>query len=314
MGMGHRFTMYWSSLETYEECPQRFLWRKGWNDLDVGGGPGRKKPPPEQKSEHHAIMGKTIAEVSEEFYNQEWWKEPEGLLKRLEESTRKHFDYFCDKPNTYVPFGGFSPFGKVPTRAEMLNICHDGIRGFMRTMKHNKLIGPYARAEVDLVGYINNWHPIGGRADLIVRRDDTGVMILDGKNSMTKDKYTNPDQLRWYALCMYVVHGRLPDRLGFIYYRYPYDAETGESGVSWVDFTKEDIKGLAQRAVTARRAMDAEKFDPTPSPTACKFCIYESVCDARQNQKASRRRKRKPTELDKAIGTQSGLVELDIGD
>ena len=69
-----RFTLYWSSLERYEQCPQKFLWYRGWGVIDVGGGPGNKKPKPKRSSEHHAVMGKVIQAVIEDLYNEEWWK------------------------------------------------------------------------------------------------------------------------------------------------------------------------------------------------------------------------------------------------
>jgi hypothetical protein len=182
---------------------------------------------------------------------------------------------------------------------------------------------------VDLIGYINKYTPIGGRADLIIRREDSGVTILDGKNSKRyKDgrggsmTYTNPDQLRWYALCYYLAYKKLPDRLGFVYYRYPYGDplmdvdgvpvldEMGnqkiEEGVEWVPFTMDDIKGLGQRAVDASRAMFKEQFDPKPTPKTCRFCDYESVCPERQAQIAANRRN--PRKKDDVIGGEGFML------
>jgi hypothetical protein len=54
--------------------------------------------------------------------------------------------------------------------------------------------------------------------------------------------------------------------------------------------TKDDIKGLAQRAVDARKGIFAEKFAADPTPTKCKMCDFETVCPERQAQIASNRR------------------------
>jgi hypothetical protein len=320
--MGKDFTLYWSSLERFENCPQSFLWYRGWGAIDVGGGPGKRKPKPFKDSRHHAVMGIVIGAVTERFYNDELWRQPQGLPNRLVEMTKKEFRYQIGKPRNYIDWR------LAPSKADMLQVCQDGVQGFLRTVKANRLLGEYARSEVDLVGYINKWNPVGGRADYIIRRLEgkelPGITILDGKNSKSKGRYTDPDQLRWYAMCFYLAYGRLPDRLGFVYFRYPHGApmvdkkgepvldDDGnpmiEQGVDWVPFTKEDIQGIAQRGAKARKAMDKEQFEPTPTPKGCRFCDYETVCKARQDQKKSRARK--PKNTDDLLQGSEGFVEF----
>lgn len=327
-----RFTLYWSSMTTYEACPQSFLWGRGWGTIDLGQGPGRPKKVPVQSSEHHAIMGIVLANFWEWLYNEEQWKHPEGLVDRMLDRARKEFSRLC--MSKYVDWR------LAPSREEMWQILEDGIRGYFRTMKHHKLLGPYARSEVDLVCYINKWTPVGGRADLIFRRNEDGkdlITILDGKNSRrykgSKGKlftYTDPDQLRWYAMCFYLSYKRMPDRLGFIYFRYPYGQEkldgdgdpipavdeNGiplghneiEEGVEWVDFTRDDLKGIAQRAVDAMRGMNREKFEARPEPKTCKFCAYETVCPERQAQKQANRRNKKSSQS--VFDGQTGLIQF----
>ena len=138
----------------------------------------------------------------------------------------------------------------------------------------------------------------GGRADFVIRRDDTGISLLDGKNSGTKMKYVDPDQLRWYALCFSLAYHKLPNRLGFVWFRYPYDAEAGEEGIDWVEFHRRDLKALVDRAKKVRRGQEKEKFDPTPSAKVCRFCDFETICDARiQNraENAAKRKRKKPS-------------------
>lgn len=302
--MAREFTLYWSNLENYEKCPQKFLWGRGWGTIDVGGGPGRPKPKPVKESRHHAVMGMAIQKGVEMLYNNELWKTPAGLPERLVEIVERELRYEIDR--------SFIDWRVAPSKEEMLEVCRNGILGFLRTMKAHKLLGPYARAEVELLGWINKYTPVGGRADTILKRDDTGTTILDGKNSQKKGKYTDPDQLRWYALLYYLAYGVLPDRLGFIYYRFPHDPERGEEGVEWVPCTKDDIKGLAQRAVEARKGMDKEKFHPTPSPSTCRFCEFETVCEARQAQKTANARGRRNTSDANDLGIGDGFTDLDL--
>lgn len=321
--MARRFTLYWTNLQRYEECPKKFLWYAGWGTIDVGGGPGRKKPIPEKRSEHHILMGVVVGGVLEDLYNKDLWKLPgEELKELLRERTRHAFEFEWSK-RTIIPY-------KSPSRAELLKTCHEGVQGYLPTMVHNRLLGPYAQSEVNFVAYVNPRTPIGGRCDFIFRRDDTGITILDGKNSKRyKNRkktdpeeyffYTDPDQLRWYALCFYLKHGRMPDRLGFVYFRYPFGTvlegtDEPYSGVTWIDFTKEDLVGLATRAVDAREKMEREEFPALPTPTKCRFCDYISVCDERQEQIERNRRGRKPKKKDILDEAGGDLVEFSIGD
>lgn len=290
------FVLYWSNLEKYENCPQGFLWGRGWGSIDVGGGPGRRKPVPEPSSRHHAIMGIVIQYAIEKMYNDQLWRDPKGLADRLVAMGREEFEKQLLDSRNFVDWTETS-------RADMLRTIEQGILGYLRTMKAHRLLGPFTRAEHDMVASIHDpvagkdWI-VGGKADVVFEREESGVTFLDGKNAQSKGKYTDPDQLRWYSLLWFLTTGKLPDRLAFVYYRYPHGflapgSSVPETGIDWVDFNKADIDSLSERALAARRGMEAEQFDPTPKPPICRFCDYESVCKARQEQKAANRRPRK---------------------
>jgi hypothetical protein len=266
-------------------------------------------------------MGIVIGNILERLYNDELWRDPHHLADRLEAMVEPEWDRAVAKPKNWVDYR------VAGTKRELVQVCKDGVRGFLRTMKAQRLLGEYAKSEVELLGWIDKYNPVGGRADLILRRSDTGVAILDGKNAQSKGKYTDPDQLRWYAMLFYLAYREMPTRLGFIYFRYPHgtpmvdnkgepilDEATGqqrlEEGVDWVGFTKDELKGLAHRAVQARRLMEKEKFEATPTPPVCKWCDYETVCPARQAQKAANRR-RNPKSVE-AIEGSEGFVEFKL--
>lgn len=308
--MAREFTLYYTKFSIYEDCPQQFLFSNGWGAIDVGGGPGKKKPKPFKKTEHHAVMGTVIQASLEHFYNDELWNllEPKTLRDRLLELGEEAF--LIEIAKRYIDWR------VAPSQEEMRKIIKDGILGYMRTLKAHHLLGVWNKAEHDLVGYVNKYTPVGGRPDVIIRRDQDpckGVTIIDGKNGRRyKDgkggwmTYTDPDQLRWYAMMFYICYKQLPDRLGFCFYRYPYgdpvldvdEKPTGETetGVDWIPCSMEDIKGLAQRAVDARKGMDKEKFEARPSPKNCRLCDWETVCPQRQDQRAANRRSPKTTD------------------
>ncbi len=313
-----RYTLYWSSLQRYEGCPQHFLWGRGWGAIDVGGGPGKRKPVPEQKSRHHAVMGIAIQAGIEAMYNEQWYRRPQEMMDLMIDEATTHF-------NREI-LTGYIDWRESPSRTDLLQVVLAGVRGYVTTMKQHRLLGAWTEAEMDLIGFIDEGNPIGGRADTVFRRTDTGVTILDGKNSNRYlDRktgqwfsYTDPDQLRWYALCYFLKFGVLPDRLAFVYYRFPY-GYTGDKGyedipsdgIDWVPFAEDDLKGLAARALEARAAMNAEKFDANPSPQGCRFCEYETVCTPRQEQKKKNQRGRKPKRS--ILPEGKGMMDLDLG-
>lgn len=312
------FILYWSNLEAYEACPQRFLWGRGWADIEQGAGAGRRRPVPDpQPSKHHAVMGQIIQAVLEDLYNQRLWQNPLGLEDRLLDLARSKLALALADKRNYVDWRQMS-------RDEMLRIIEAGISGYLRTMKANRLLGPYAVAEINLVVSLTDpvdgteW-PIGGKPDVVYRRDDTGITILDGKNSQSKGKYTDPDQLRWYALTWFLQHGTMPDRLAFVYYRYPYGKPVEgkpdeiEQGIDWVPFTREDLDGLAARGVAARRGMELRQFDARPAPSTCRFCDYESICPERQAQKEQNRRKKPDPIIASGPVGDDGFLRFDMG-
>jgi len=313
-----RFTLYWSSLEVYEKCAQHFLWRRGWPGIDLGRGPGKGKARP-KRSRHHAIMGIAIQHALEQMYNEEWWKTPLTLRDRLRQEAKRKFRE--ELMESYIDWM------RAPSQVEMEDLVLNGVEGYLDTMKHNRLLGISQRSELDMHAYVNKWTPIGGQADFIIRRDREpreGVTILDGKNSKHKGKYTNPDQLRWYALCFYLAFGTMPTALGFVYFRYPYGSpevnekgiETGEinSGVDWIPFTKEDLSGLAERAIEARKAMGRHEFDANPVPKECRLCDWEDECPERQAQRAANAAKRNPRKGLPILKDAEGFMDFGFGD
>lgn len=334
------FTLYWTSLERYEDCGQKFLWYRGWQEIDTGGGPGKAKPLPYRSSEHHAVMGKVVQKVVENFYNNEEWRTKVGLWRRLEEMCRREFTF--ELGESFVDWreveGG---------RSMMEQTIIDGVRGYMNTLQKHRFLGPYSRSEVRLLAYVNKYTPIGGQVDMIIRRGKDvvlpGITLLDGKNSkryknpkkakkgmpeLPRITYTDEDQLRFYALCFYLAYRKMPDRLGFVFFRYPAGSIPPEDewlddgqgnkiqpepdeGVKWVKFTKDDLRGLAKRAVDARLNMDKRKFEARPSPSMCKMCDYETVCPERQAQKE--RNRRKPKDSDQLFDGATEMLEFGFG-
>lgn len=300
--------LYWYHLAHYEECPQKALWYHGWDGIDLGRGVGRGKKRPKDKSRHHAVMGITIQAVLENLYNNEQWRHRDGLQERLIRATKDTLAEQCRKEHI--------KWHESPPYEELEQICVSGVLGYLKTMKAHKLLGPYARAEVPLLGHLTKWLPLGGKADVIIRRDDTGILILDGKNSTTKMEHVDPDQLRWYALVYALAFQKIPERLAFVWYRYPYDEAAGEQGIEFVTSTRRDLRALVDRAQAVRLAQRKEIFPAKPAAKICKFCDFESVCPERQAQRQANVQKRRKGALPIAgqpLDDEHEIVEIGFG-
>jgi len=321
--------LWWSHIEAYEECPQKYLWKHGFGVIDLGRGPGKGKPLPEVRmSGHNAMMGNVLSWAIERLYNDELWREPATLVQRLTEIVEKDFALRLSK--TYIEWdedwteNSRVKHDKSPPKEVLLRICLEGILNYLRTMRRNRLLGQYAKSEVELSGYVDKFTKIAGRPDLIIRRDDNGTTIVDGKNSMSPGRHTNADQLRWYALCYFVAYNVIPNRLAFAYFRFPegvppkevgpnkpYEGKPEEwSGLVEVSCDRSDLKTLAHRSVETRKVMLKEYFDPSPSTKACNFCDFKPVCPAHQKWKEENARKpRAPKDaLESTLLSSNGFV------
>lgn len=288
------WALYWTNFSLIENCGQGFLWRKGWGRIDVGGGMGKPKPPPIRDSVHNAIPGRVLSRMMEEFYNEQLYKDPSTVREKLQSLIHREFSYQLTAPRNYIDWS------RSPTRMQMRMDLYATIPGFLRTVVKQKLFGKFAKAEMDLKVFIaKDKYPVGGKMDLVFTRETENgdeITILDGKNSKHKDKYSDPDQLVYYALIFYLVYGRMPDRLGWLWYKYPYGtvAPDGsiEEGVKFIDFTLADLKEMATRAVTVHKLLEKEEFDANPTPKGCRFCPYETVCPERVTQRKANAAKR----------------------
>lgn len=336
--------LHWSNISAYRDCPQKFLWGRGWPTIDLGNGLGRKKYPKEKRSEHHAVMGRVIADVLERFYNDRLWQRPKDadpnewskqLKTSLEAHVEREFQRQMDK--SFIEFRS-GPNDFSWQRSEPVGVLFEtarsGVLNFVfKTLKKARLLGEYSKAEVKMNTKIDRWLPVGARPDLILRRDGdkelSGITILDGKNSGTVGR-NDPDQLIWYALCFYLVFKKVPDRLAWIYYRYPAGTDPEEikydkkkykdgpppefedwKGIVEVPFDVSDLRRMAKEAKEIYRAMEAEKFDPTPSTNACQFCDFQNECEARRAWKAENKKPSK-TEIGKQLKANPGLVEFEM--
>lgn len=242
-----------------------------------------------------SIFGSSIGMIFEQFYMERLWRIP-GTRKVLEDRVEQIVDFVLDreqKPNKNKPAGvilwrgegpGQNPRGLYGSRDELVRDVSFCIANGLNTIKQFLLISKRPQAEMKLHADIEG-HRIGGYADFVLDQVKTGhILILDGKGSRRRERYVEEDQLTWYSMLYQVKFGRLPDRTGFLYWRY-------EPPVSldWVDPTQATVDTLKDKVL--RRISKIEKataklperptldvvqelFKPKATFDNCMFCPY----------------------------------------
>lgn len=276
------FWLSYSSFKLYNECPKHYRLRK----ID-------KVDPPVPDSKHNAIVGSVVGRVYEDFYNLEIWRKGAKTSEALLELVPKYFYEYLDAE--YVDWDSVkNPY----TRQDILDKCEEMVPKVLTGIKEHGLLGPYARSEVKLRAHLTKNFFMFGRADFLIRKSDGTILLLDGKASKHREKYVDPDQLYFYALAFKIVHGRLPDRVGFFYLDF---ADQGDVAMDWLEITPEELAAFKTKVLDTFTAIQRKHFQATPSSTACRYCEYATMCEERQAILAKKRAKRRWAKIEKGI-------------
>lgn len=270
-----------SGFKMYTSCPLAY-----WHNYVMG------TPPPEPDNAVNALYGSVVGVLFEDFYTQRIWRNKDFvqvLLNRVESTYDKVLADQQRRGRALKWKTGEDPRPNYHSKEELLADVRDAVPRGIRIIRFDKLIGPRAEAETKLNVKIRDY-VIGGRADFIIQRvkPHEDLVILDGKGSKHRDAFVDPRQLKWYALQYSLRNsGQLPDRLGFVYWRFdPPEA------VDWVAFSQSDVDELLDEILgtlaaiergTTRRAgesLESTKryFPPRPSRETCRFCVFLQLC------------------------------------
>jgi hypothetical protein len=254
-----------------------------------------------------SLYGSIIGIIFEDFYNEEMWRDPSTVRENLSQKVRHTTDKVIRQETSpsWRGAGGVirwrgegkdhNPKGMYSNKEELIEDIRKSIPQGLKTIKFGRFLGPYARAEVRLDQIVQG-HKIGGRADFIIHRikPHNDIVIIDGKGSKWGGKYVDPRQLYWYGMLYQLQHGRLPDKLGFLYWRFP-----PPRSIDWVEFSEADTESLLEEVLSAIDKieefssnipagldfvdrMDCAKrlFKPKANENNCRFCPYAtpSLC------------------------------------
>jgi len=143
---------------------------------------------------------------------------------------------------------------------------------------------------------------VTGRLDFLWNRPAGGVEILDGKGTNKIETNVDVEQLYFYALLYLLHHGRLPNKIGFLFYRYQI--------IKYIDFDMDTIVTFKDKVSAVKKLIKADKvFLPKVGLSKqCKWCPYRFECDAYASKRAANAEKRK-VKIE-ALENSLGVIEL----
>lgn len=269
-----QYWLSWSGFDTYQKCPKKYRLTR----VD-------KADPPEPDSKHNAVVGSVVQRVYEDFYNEEIWRSGAQTSQKLMDLVPKYFYEFLEKEHV-----DFDHIQCSYTPLELLETCREIVPKVLTGIKREGLLGPYAKSEVILRTQLQGSYFLYGIADFIIRKKSGELLLLDGKASKHREKYVDERQLLFYALAFKLIHNKLPDKLGFYFYRF---AEDEEKSFDWIKPDPNKVEELRRELVAAFTNIQKRRFAATPKASNCQFCPWENVCEERQKDKAIRREKQR---------------------
>ena len=272
----------YSGFQTAQSCLHRY-----WHTYH-----GHTPHPPDDRL--GMLYGSVVGRLFEIFFKDRLWRErgSGARLKALVAPTVAAVMGEERKPKYGRPGGTFvwRPDLYANEAALISDVEHAIPRG-IATIKAYRLINVDVQTEVKLDSTIEG-HRVAGRADFIMVRvpPHSDLVIVDGKGSRKRDRYTDVKQLQWYSLLYRERHGRLPDRTAFVYWHYE-----PPSNIDWCNVNAAEVDTLRNEVVTTMtdlgkrvKELGGSKslplvqavFRPSPKIQNCRFCPYatEDIC------------------------------------
>ena len=255
----------YSGRKSYLTCPRQYEYRYILKDST------RRDP-------KDSLFGSTIGKIFEWFYSKQAWAAIDPLqttLSFIEPALELVFDKEHWNPNA-------DPAFVTKLRHDLRELIPTTIE----TIRSHHLLTTSSRAEVDLtVQYHHEIHgfslKLGGRADFI-HTTKNGVWIIDGKGSAHREKFTDSEQVIWYATQHFLKYHITPVRLGFMYYKFPKDP------IQWVAYDAQTIRNSLNKTFEISKKIQLKQFMPTPT-NECHRCDYHTKCDDGTRYLAERR-------------------------
>jgi hypothetical protein len=247
----------YSGRYSYIVCPKQY-WFRYEEKLVVDTDP------------RTSIFGISIGKIFEWFYqNRLWAREDKDTESILISCVDDAIDSACLEKR-------FNPKTDPKFLEEVKSDLIKLIPPSINTIKKFKLLSPNSVSELKLnVLYQSPKYglsiKLGGRADFVHYKEDGQIWILDGKGTKYREKYVDSEQLIWYAVQHFVKYGKVPDRLGFWFYRFP------EDPIQWIEFDDNSLRKSVSDTFETVKKINLKVWNPTPS-IECYKCDYKNHC------------------------------------
>jgi hypothetical protein len=258
----------YSEYKDYKACPKCYHNRV--NNVE----------PPAQMSKYFALYGLLIELFFKHYTN--------NFIKRnlilSDDQTRIILRKLWDKvlKETYVIWD--DPWVKESSEHIFLSV-HEDIKRNLDKFSFWK----NAQAEVSYEIILKKTQDIlSCRMDFVVNNHDGTVEILDGKGTYKMDKSVDIEQLYFYALIYLLHHKKLPNRIGFLYYKF--------QTITYIDFDQAILMDFRDKLAMVKKALKEDKiFEARVGISKqCKWCEYQITCEALINKRKERSAKKNP--------------------
>jgi CRISPR/Cas system-associated exonuclease Cas4 (RecB family) len=270
----------YSQYRTYIQCPRLYHYQ------------ATHVPPPVKSSAYFSLYGRLIEAFFKKYTNQ-YTKQKTGLSNEDIRSILKNmWDHLLN--TSYVCWD--DPWVKESSDQIFESVYSDVL---LNIAKFDLWVR--SKSEVSYEIFLKKSRDvITCRLDFIWPKSDGTVEIIDGKGTNKMDKNVDVEQLFFYALVYMLKNRKLPDKIGFLYYRYQL--------IKYVDFDLQTILDFKDKLVIVKRSIKETKvFEPKVGLSKqCKWCDYRFTCDAYAAKKDANAEKRS---IIKTPGT-GGLLDL----
>lgn len=302
-----------SGFKTYSQCPKQY-WHKYVD----------KTTPPNPDNCVNALFGSTVGVLFEYFYAREYWRLPD-VEQRMKNEASEVLDKVIREDQRGKILDWNDEKANYNNRDGLVEDIQLAIPRGLQIIRENRFLGPVSIAEMKLDYKYGN-HMVGGRADFVIERSkEKDILILDGKGSKHGKKYVEDSQLKWYAFLYEQHKGRLPDKLGFVFWRFE-----GQKAVHWIDVDRADILSLRDEVLGTMDRVEKsvrhltvlsespkshfearEEYFPAQPSFSCNLCSYLPLCD---DGKKATRTNGFGSKTPKATIPGSGVRELSLDD
>lgn len=278
----------YSEYNVYKKCPKRY-----YNEVN-------KVEPPEPQSSYFAAYGLLIESFFKFYVNTLLKKniildddQTESVLRKLwdkvlKENYIKWDDPWCRESSSHI----------------FMSVLED-----IKTNINTFDFWQHAQSEVSFNIFLKkSQDTLTCRLDFIVNNPDGTVEILDGKGTYKMDKTIDIEQLYFYILVYYMHYKKLPDKAGFLYYKFHL--------VKYIDFDINIINDFSKKLALVKRAIrEDKKFEAQVGISKqCKWCAYRMTCEeliVKRREWSEKRKKATPFEF---TGDMINFVSEGIND